>query len=80
MSATGLALEVHGLSKTFGLTQVLTTVDFDVRRGEIHALIGQNGSGKSTLIKILSGFHTPDPGSTAALGGREVVLGDMDDE
>jgi ribose transport system ATP-binding protein len=80
MSATGLALEVHGLSKTFGLSQVLTSVDIDVRRGEIHALIGQNGSGKSTLIKILSGFHTPDPGSTAALGGREVVLGDMDDE
>ncbi len=80
MSDTELAVAVRHLSKTFGVTRVLTDVGLEVRRGEIHALIGQNGSGKSTLIKILSGFHPPDPGSSAELGGQSVVLGAMDDD
>lgn len=77
MSSAPLALSVYGLSKSFGPSRALNNVALDVRRGEIHALIGQNGSGKSTLIKILSGFHEPDPGSTAELGGRAVVLAYM---
>ena len=52
-----------GLSKTFPGTKALDNVDFDVRAGEIHALVGHNGSGKSTLIKVLSGYHSPDPGA-----------------
>jgi ribose transport system ATP-binding protein len=77
MTTTTPALSIRNLSKTFGLNRVLHDVDLDVRRGEIHALIGQNGSGKSTIIKILTGFHQPDPGATATLGGEEVVLGAM---
>lgn len=50
-------LELKGLSKSFAGVRVLSSVDLAVRRGEVHALIGQNGSGKSTLIKIVSGYH-----------------------
>ena len=45
-------LEFTNLSKTFGPTKALSNVDFDVRPGEIHGLVGRNGSGKSTLIKV----------------------------
>jgi ribose transport system ATP-binding protein len=51
---------VHGISKTFGPVKALRAVDFEVRPGEIHGLVGQNGSGKSTLIKILSGLYPAD--------------------
>ena len=53
-------LELEGLTKSFAGIRVLSSVDLAVRRGEVHALIGQNGSGKSTLIKIVSGYHAPD--------------------
>jgi ribose transport system ATP-binding protein len=54
-------LEIGGLSKTFGGQRVLRDVSLTTLPGEVHALVGANGSGKSTLIKILSGFHAPDP-------------------
>ena len=61
-------LEVRGVSKAFGPTEALVDVDFDLRAGEIHALVGQNGSGKSTLVKILAGVHDSDAGSIATEG------------
>lgn len=66
-------LELRGLSKAFGATQALDQVDLSIRRGRVHALIGQNGSGKSTLIKILSGYHAPDAG-TLEIQGHGVRL------
>ncbi|MFE5791349.1 sugar ABC transporter ATP-binding protein [Streptomyces sp. NPDC056503] len=60
-----------GICKSFPGARVLTDVDLDVERGEVHALIGENGAGKSTLMKILAGVHTPDEG-TIALDGRTV--------
>ena len=56
-------LDVTGLTKRFTGTLALDQIDFDVRRGEVHALLGQNGAGKSTLIKILAGVYEPDAGT-----------------
>jgi len=64
------ALRIEHISKTFGATKALDRVSLTVQRGEVHALLGENGSGKSTLIKILSGYHAPDPGGTILVAGR----------
>jgi ribose transport system ATP-binding protein len=71
LSANGTAipaLEVHGISKSFGGKTVLYPFDLTVLPGEIHMIVGQNGSGKSTLIKVLSGYHRPEGGSCAVAG------------
>ena len=54
-----------GSSKTFPGQVALDGVDLVIDAGSVHALVGQNGSGKSTLIKILAGYHQPDPGAVA---------------
>jgi ribose transport system ATP-binding protein len=64
------ALELTRASKKFGDVQVLSDVNLRVAPGEIRALVGANGSGKSTLVKILAGYHRPEPGATIRVGGR----------
>jgi simple sugar transport system ATP-binding protein len=54
---------MNGISKTFPGVNALENVDFTLKRGEIHALVGENGAGKSTLIKVLTGVESPDTGS-----------------
>jgi ribose transport system ATP-binding protein len=61
-------LEVRRLSKRFTGTLALDAVDFDVRAGEVHALLGENGAGKSTLIKVLAGVHPADAGEVLVRG------------
>src|SRR5581483_10823880 len=67
------------LSKTFPGQRALIDVSFEIGRAEIHALVGENGSGKSTLIKILSGFHEPDPGGTVNVNGEPLQFGSAAD-
>jgi ribose transport system ATP-binding protein len=67
-------LLTRNISKSFGAFRALSSVDLEVAPGELHALVGQNGSGKSTLIKILTGYHTPDPGSEMYVDGEAVAL------
>ncbi len=55
-------LEMHSIAKSFGKTQALNGLNFELQHGEIHALLGENGAGKSTLIKVLGGIHKPDNG------------------
>lgn len=55
-------LRLRGLSKRFGGVQALSDIDWDVRRGEVHCLVGENGCGKSTLIKAIAGVHPPSEG------------------
>ena len=62
-------LEVLSIRKAFAGVQALAGVSFDVRAGEVHALVGENGAGKSTLIRIMTGAEAPDAG-TLRVGGR----------
>ena len=68
-----LALEVRGLSKSFGPVKALTGVDLALAKGEVVGLLGDNGAGKSTLVKCTSGVLQPDEGSIL-VDGREVHL------
>ena len=63
-------LLMKGISKRFDGVVALDQVDFDLRAGEVHVLMGENGAGKSTLVKVLAGAHIPDSG-TIYLEGRE---------
>lgn len=69
-----LLLEAHEVTKVYGGVQALAGVDVRLRRGRVHALIGENGAGKSTLLKILAGVEAPTTG-TVRLEGRDVRFG-----
>ena len=73
VDAARVVLEARRISKSFSGVQVLFSVNFELRAGEIHALMGENGAGKSTLVKILSGFEQPSSGEVL-LDGQPVTL------
>jgi len=71
-------LELRGVSKSFGSVQALTDVDFEVREGEVMALVGDNGAGKSTLIKCIAGIHPMDSGEIIYDGNTVHISGPKD--
>ncbi|MFP3156372.1 sugar ABC transporter ATP-binding protein [Lachnospiraceae bacterium ZAX-1] len=72
-------LEISNVSKTFPGVKALSDVHFDIKAGEVHALVGENGAGKSTLIKILSGVQSPDAGATILIEEKETKLNSVMD-
>jgi len=66
-------LELRGIRKRFPGVQALDRVNFDIKPGEIHALVGENGAGKTTLIKIISGVYQPDSGEIIYKGQRITI-------
>src|SRR3954454_16489379 len=77
--ATGTpTLELRGISKSFGSVQALSDVDFEVRPGEVMALVGDNGAGKSTLIKCIAGIYTADSGEILFEGHQVSISGPKD--
>ena len=66
-------LELKDVVKTFGGVTALNGVHFQLKQGEIHALMGENGAGKSTFIKVITGVHQPDSG-LMLLEGEKITL------
>src|SRR5690625_641397 len=69
------AVAVRGVRKTYGKVVALDDVDLTIRKGTVHALVGENGSGKSTLTKVIAGVEHPDAG-TVAIDGRRLDTSD----
>lgn len=72
------ALQMLGVTKTFGSVVANRDVSFRVRKGEVHALVGENGAGKSTLMKILFGLYQPDAGEIYIHGQRVAIVNSAD--
>jgi len=71
-------LKMHNIHKRFPGVYALKGAELELRKGEVHALLGENGAGKSTLMKTLAGIHTPDEGKIF-LNGEETVIENVHD-
>ena len=71
-------LTMEGIDKTFPGVHALDNVSLDVRRGEVHALMGENGAGKSTLTKIIAGVHSPTQGEVFFNGDKLSLANPVD--
>ena len=67
-AASAYPIELRGISKSFAGIKVVSNVNFDIKPGEVHALMGENGAGKSTVIKIMAGLHQADEGEIRVNG------------
>jgi general nucleoside transport system ATP-binding protein len=73
MQEESLVLETKGLTKRFGSLVAVNNVEFALRKGEIHALLGENGAGKSTLCNVVYGYYRAD-GGEVRIKGKEVKI------
>ncbi len=64
-------IEMHGITKSYGIVEALNEVSFGIKKGEVHTLLGENGAGKSTLVKVVMGEETPDSGRLL-IDGQEI--------
>ena len=71
--AENYAIELRGITKTFGSVVANNNINLNLKQGEILALLGENGSGKTTLMNMLSGIYQPDKGQIF-MNGKEVTL------
>jgi D-xylose transport system ATP-binding protein len=78
MTAATPELELRGVSKSFGSVRALADVDFEVRGGEVMALVGDNGAGKSTLVQCIAGIHQIDAGQLYSRGEPVAIHGPRD--
>ena len=78
VSPVAEALQVHGLTKSYGAVRVLSGVDLEVRSGEVVALLGENGAGKSTLVKALAGLVVPESGTIRVDGHEQRIASPSD--
>ena len=69
-----IVLSIKNISKSFSGVKVLSDIDFELKKGEVHAIVGENGAGKSTLIKILSGAYEKDGGEIIVIMLQHMVL------
>ncbi|MBB5960521.1 ribose transport system ATP-binding protein [Saccharothrix tamanrassetensis] len=69
-----MLLSARNITKSFTGVKALDGVDFDVRPGEVHVLLGENGAGKSTLVKVLAGVHSPDRGTVERSAGTRLAV------
>lgn len=73
-----IAFSMKNIGKSFGSVCANDNINFEVRQGEIHALLGENGSGKSTLMNVLSGIYQPDCGEIEVYGEKKIFLSPKD--
>lgn len=73
MDESDIVLNMEGICKSFPGVKTLSNVDFQLKKGEIHALMGENGAGKSTLIKVLTGVYEIDEG-IITLNGKKIII------
>ncbi|MCY3560344.1 MAG: ABC transporter ATP-binding protein [bacterium] len=72
-ASDGTVVELHGISKSYGATRANVDIDFDLRAGEIHVLLGENGAGKTTLMNVMFGHVLPDAGTIRVRGADAAI-------